>query len=55
MTNAVYFVSVTLCTYNFYKGISTDPGFVPKAVSDTEIKMVSITVYIGTGQLIGCR
>lgn len=41
VTNAVYLVSVTLCTYNFYKGITTDPGFVPKAVSDTEIKMVS--------------
>ncbi|RXK35073.1 palmitoyltransferase AKR1 [Tremella mesenterica] len=27
------------CVYNFYKGIVTDPGWVPKAASDGEIKM----------------
>lgn len=40
-TNATFLISLLACTYNFYKGIVTDPGYVPKAESDTEVKMVS--------------
>ena len=39
-TNTIYILSAVACAYNLYKGITTDPGFVPKAISDTEIKMV---------------
>jgi hypothetical protein len=39
-TNTIYILSAVACAYNLYKGITTDPGFVPKSISDTEIKMV---------------
>lgn len=41
-TNAIFIVSATGCAYNLYKGITTDPGYVPKSISDTEIKIVSL-------------
>ena len=40
-TNATYIVTALSCAYSFYKAIVTDPGYVPKADSDTEIKMAS--------------
>lgn len=46
-TNAIYILSATACAYNLYKGITTDPGFVPKAVNDTEIKSVSVETSVG--------
>jgi palmitoyltransferase len=48
-TNAIYFLSAALCAYNLYKGITTDPGYVPKSVSDSEIKMVSYLPWYSMG------
>lgn len=42
--NAVYIISATLCAYSFYKAVVTDPGYVPKADSDTEVKMVRVVI-----------
>lgn len=49
VTNAVFVISLGLCTFNFYKGIVTDPGYVPKADSDTEVKMVRFMAVLMYG------
>ena len=51
-TNAIYGISAASCAYNLYKGITTDPGYVPKSLGDSEVKMVSSTVDGGVGLTI---
>jgi hypothetical protein len=46
-TNAIYGTSAALCAYNLYRGITTDPGYVPKSLGDSEIKTVSYVVPSG--------
>lgn len=40
----VFFLSCAACSWNFYKAIATEPGFVPNKLSDMDVKMVSHVV-----------
>ena len=51
MSSFLFFVSFAGCCWNFYKAITTEPGFVPKASNDSEVKMV-IRTGRRTGQVL---
>ena len=42
--NLAFFVFFVACCTSFYKGIRTDPGYIPKPLGDTEVKMASVVV-----------
>jgi len=46
--NLAFFVSGVTCAYSLYRGIVTDPGYVPKPVNDSEVKLVSKPTKLGT-------
>ncbi|ORY23544.1 DHHC palmitoyltransferase-domain-containing protein [Naematelia encephala] len=52
IANLTFLASLIACSWSFYKAIVTDPGFVPKALTDSEIKM-ALEDLVDAGRLNG--